>query len=205
MVHRISSSAALVIGLSAGAFLLAIAAYGVGGNAVSYAAKLKPIVNRPSDGPVVATVNGLGISQRRLDFEVAGLEANGQAASPAAALESLVQRFAVLTEAQRRGITVSTADIQEFAREQRAIADADPNRTIHGYAATLGIGYDAIWRHPLVVAAWREQLTIGALKQSVTASVPGDMSNGDVAAKEAHWRGFVQDLRAKAVVVKVSP
>lgn len=175
-----------------------------GGNVDTLGARVRAILAQPNDGKTLATVNGKAITQRRLDFDVANSQANGDFASRDVLLSRLIERVALLAEADKRGIAVTDVQLDEFLREQKDLAERDPNRTIHQYAAALGVPYDQLWGNSLVRTTWREQLTIGALKRTVTAAIPAEPRTGDVAAKEAAWQSFVQSIR-QAADVRVNP
>lgn len=147
-------------------------------------------------GPAVATVGGLQITRQRIELEVAVRSAQGVSATRARILDALIDEFVVLSEAQRRGIRASDADVAAFVAEQKAIADADPERGAYRYAAALGVAGSAVWSHPQFVTTWREMLTYGALKRSVLGPVTFEI----LRAKEAQWAGFVAELRAKTEI-----
>ena len=148
------------------------------------------------DGRVAATVNGRPITVDRLELEVSLRNAQGINVTRADTLETLISDAVVFNEAERRGIKVSDSELASFVADQKALADADPERQVYRYAAALGLSETTVWTHPPFVQTWREALTYGALKRSVL----GTVSQETLAAKEAEWATYLKSLRARAEI-----
>jgi len=147
-----------------------------------------------SDTAPAATANGLAITRQRLNLEVAVRSAQGVDATRAQILDDLINEFVVLSDATRRGITVSDAELAAFIEQQRAIADADPQHEVYRYASALGVAQNDVWSYPFFVSNWRAALTYGAVKHTVL----GDVTQKTLNAKEAEWNTYVAGLRAQA-------
>src|SRR4051812_4808280 len=145
-------------------------------------------------GHVIATVNGRAITDERLDLEVQLRTAQGVVVTRAQVLDALIDDSVVLSEADRRGITVSDDELRTFIAEQKAMAATDPQRQFYRYTEALGVADADAWSYPPFVQGWREMLTYGALKRVVLGPVTQDT----VAVKEIEWNAFVNGLRARA-------
>lgn len=169
------------------------------GNGVpeQFGTAVRRILDRPSDGPTVALVDGTAISQRRLDLEIITRQFSGQPSDPSSALQGLITQQVVLNQAARQGILVSDPELNAFVTTQRDLANQDPERHFYGYAAGLGQTETSIWRYQPLIDAWRQQMVVGKLKRAVL----GEVTQQTLAAKEAQWATYVDGLRTTAQVV----
>lgn len=159
---------------------------------------VRDIISRPSDGSVLATVNGVKITQRQLDFVLNARHFSGLSTSPNDALETAINNTLVLIEAQKDGISTSDADLASFIAAQRRLANQDPDRSFYRYAVALGLDETTIWSYRPLLDEWRKWLTVGKFRHAVV----GDITQTNAQAKNAEWAAYLATLRRNAVITK---
>jgi hypothetical protein len=130
-------------------------------------------------------------------FETSGkLKGLSDAAAHAEAVQSLVRQQVFLREIERRGITVSDAEIDTFVSQQRAREEAttpEIKASQEAYRRSVGLTVEQYWSSPVVRGTARDILTRNKLAQQLAP-------NADAADQLAAVDRLIDSLVTKAVV-----